>query len=319
MKKTICIALALALTAVCLVGCSSGKSSSPSPSPSPSSSSGSPSSSGSSQGDQGSSDDPKKGVITVSGSTALQPLLTMAVGKFMTEKEYKGVVTVDGGGSGKGLTDVAAGKVDIGSSDVSPEQFKMEGTGLVDHQVAIVAVGVVVSPDVASNLMEISTADLKGIFTGEISDWKQVAGWKGVGTPITAFYHKAGSGIRYLFDTYGIAASLTEEQIGALKSLKLVESYGSFQNALETGKGTIGYAPLPYCNKLKMLKVDGSEASYENVYTGKYKIWGCGHLYTKGEATGAVKAFIEFLSSPDFGETVTKSGYGLISEMKVSR
>jgi phosphate transport system substrate-binding protein len=168
-------------------------------------------------GGESPTDDPKKGNIAAGGSTALQPLLTQAAGTFKSEKDFTGVITIDGGSSGQGLADVAAGKTDIGASDVAPEQLGLDGTGLVDHQVAIVAVGVAASKDVSENLADISTADLKGIFTGKITDWKQVTGWKGESLPITAYYYKAGSGIRYIFDTYGINSTLTDEQLLGLR------------------------------------------------------------------------------------------------------
>jgi phosphate transport system substrate-binding protein len=231
MKRTICLILAVCFTIFGLIGCSS-KSDSPSPSPSASSgtsgSSSSPqgssgssgSSSGSSSGNASPSADPKKGNIAAGGSTALQPLLTQAAGTFKSDKGFTGVIAVDGGSSGQGLSDVAAGKTDIGASDVAPEQLGLDGTGLVDHQVAIVAVGGAATKDVSENLTDISVADLKGIFTGKITDWKQVTGWKGESLPVTAYYYKAGSGIRYIFDTYGINSNLTDEELVGIETLK---------------------------------------------------------------------------------------------------
>lgn len=317
------VLLALFLAAACLTGCSSGNSSSSSsPSPSSGSSSGS-SSSGSSSGSSSSSpqpsDDAKTGNITVSGSTALQPLLTQAVEPFKSDREFTGAVTINGGGSLQGLTDVSAGTSDIGSSDLSPTQAGMDETGFVDHQVAIVAVGIAVSDDVAASLTDISVSDLKGIFTGAVTDWKQVAGWKGASLPIAVCCHQAGSGIRYVFETYGIAETLTDAQLTSFPNFTRIPSSANLQGILETGKGAIGYAALPYCSRLALLKVEGVEASYENVYSGAYKIWACEHLYTRGEPTAGVKAFLEYVTSSDFEETITKNGYGLISEMKVSR
>ena len=93
----------------------------------------------------------KSGVITVGGSTALQPLITMAVGKFMESGEFKGAITINGSNSLAGLSEVGEGSVNVGMSDISPEQAGIDGTGLTDNQVAIVAIGVVVSKDVAAN------------------------------------------------------------------------------------------------------------------------------------------------------------------------
>ncbi len=325
MKKILAYLVVYILVLGFISGCSPGSSPSGSPSPSGSSSSKSSksgSSSGASDGSSSSeesSEEKKNGNISASGSIALQPLLTQAVGTYKTEMEFTGAITIDGGSSLKGIADVAAGKVDIGNSDISPMQAGLDDLELVDHQIAVVAVGIVVSTDVAANLEEITTSDLKSIYTGKIDDWKQVAGWKGKSVPITGYYMKSGSGIRYIFDTYGIAATGTDAQIGEIENLIEIDSPASLQTALESDKGIIGYAALPYCTSLTLLKVDSVEASYENVYSGEYKMWGCEHMYTKGEPMGAAKAFIEYLTSPDIEETIIQSGYGLISEMKVSR
>lgn len=329
MKKVLALFLAVLLTAAVLTGCSSGESSgggsqsSPTPTSGSSGSSGGSSGGGSSGGGGSSSgesgDEDKKGNITISGSTALQPLLTQAVDPFKSKQKFTGAVTVDGGGSAHGLNGVMSEAMQVGASDISPQQAGLDETGLVDHQVAVVLVGVAVSADVYANLTEISVSDLKGIFTGAITDWKQVAGWKGADLPIAVFYQKPGSGIRVIFETYGIFTQVTDEQIGMLPNFTMLDNQAALDAMLATSKGGIGYAAYPYCSKLKLLKVDSIEPSYDNVYSGKYKIWACEHLYTKGEPNGPVKAFLEFLKDSNFEDTITENGYGLISEMKVSR
>ncbi|UOO37111.1 substrate-binding domain-containing protein [Oscillospiraceae bacterium CM] len=296
MKKIIALALA-ALTAVTLLaGCNAGTPTSNNTT--------SPAAAGS---------------ITASGSTALQPLLTLAIDPFKAATKFDGSVTINGGGSGTGLTDVAAGTVNIGDSDVTPEQAGKDATGLVDHQVAVVAVGIAVSSDVAANLKSITKDDLTKIFTGAITDWNQVNGWTGGSLPVSVYYRKAGSGTRTLFETYGIGKKLSDADLGAFANFTKKESSGDLQTAITTGKGAIGYETLPYCKDLTLLQLDGVDATYDNVYTGKYVIWGFEHMYTKGEATGSVKAFIDYVMSADFAKTITDNGYGDVSKMTVSR
>lgn len=304
---------------MCLAGCTSGSSgSSQSASPSPSqSASGSPSGGSSSGGS--SEDEDKKGNIVLSGSTALQPLLTQAVDPFKSKNKFTGAITVNGGSSLQGLTDVAAGAVDVGMSDLSPQQAGMDDTGLVDHQAAVVLIGVAVSKDVAEDLQGISVSDLKGIFTGTITDWKQVAGWKGGSLPVEVIYHPSGSGVRLIFETYGISGGLTDEQMSAMPNFTQITSSAYLENALEAGRGAVGYAAYPYCSKLNLLSLDDIEPSYDNVYSGKYRLWCVEHLYTRGEPTGGVQTLIEFVTDKSFEKTITANGYGIISEMKVSR
>lgn len=309
------LSLFLWLLWLCM-GCSSFSSSSSSTStptsPGSSSPSSAPESSASAQGGQ-------SGNVIIAGSTAMQPLLTKAVSDFQQDAEFQGTVTLSGGGSHQGLADLLNDAADIAASDISPTQAGLEETGLVDHQVAVLAVAVVVSPDVSASLTNISVSDLKGIYTGAITDWVQVAGWKGASLPISVCYQRAGSGIRTVFETYGILTAPGDEQLSALSTFSVFDSSASLTKVLQTAAGAIGYAALPFCSDVTALQVDGVQPSYDNVYTGKYKIWACQHLYTKGEPTGAVKLFLDFLAGDDFQESLPDLGYGLISEMTVSR
>ncbi|MPM67375.1 Phosphate-binding protein PstS 1 [bioreactor metagenome] len=249
----------------------------------------------------------------------MQPLLTKAVSEFQSDSEFKGTITVSDVGSAQGIADLMDNQADIAASDISPTQTGLDETGLVDHQIAVLAVAVVVSPDISASLTNISVSDLRGIYTGAITDWTQVAGWKVAGMPISVYYQRAGSGIRTVFETYGIMTALSDQQLASYSSFSVFDSSATLTKALQGAKGAIGYAAMPFCSEVTMLQVEGVQPSYENVYTGKYKIWACQHLYTKGEPTGPVKSFLDFLSNEDFQESVAEIGYGLISEMKVSR
>ncbi|SHI07632.1 phosphate transport system substrate-binding protein [Sporobacter termitidis DSM 10068] len=318
MKKYLALILAVMMALTLLAGCGTSGNSNTSPSASPSTSAPS-SATPSSAAPSPSPSEALTGNITADGSTALQPLLTLAVDPFKAATGFTGSITINGGGSGQGLTDVASGTVNIGNSDVTPEQAGKDGTGLVDHQVAVVAVGIAVSSDISANIKTISTADLTGIFTGKITDWNKVTGWTGGSVPIQVFYRKAGSGTRTLFETYGINSKLSDADLGAFANFTKKESSGDLQTAIASGKGAIGYETLPYCKDLTLLQVDGIDATYDNVYSGKYAIWGYEHMYTKGEATGSTKAFIDYVISSDFEKTITDNGYGLSSKMTVSR
>ena len=64
------------------------------------------------------------------------------------------------------------------------------------------------------------------------------------------------------------------------------------------------------------IAIDGVEPSLENTYNGKYKVWGYEHMYTKGEAAGAVKAYLDYVLSDEYGVEIEKQGYGVSSKMK---
>ena len=116
------------------------------------------------------------GSITAVGSTALQPLVEAAAEQFM--EENSGIqITIQGGGSGQGITQIVQGAVQIGNSDVFAEEKvddPADAEKIKDNRVCVVGMGPIVNPEVTVD--DIAIADLAKIFTGEITNWSQVGG-----------------------------------------------------------------------------------------------------------------------------------------------
>src|SRR5699024_11507015 len=105
--------------------------------------------------------------ITVSGSSAMQPLVAAAAASYMDE--FEGESIVNAGGSGTGLSEVSEETVDIGNSDVFAEEKEdIPANELVDHKVAVVGITAAVNPEVGVD--NLSKKDLIKIFTGEITN-----------------------------------------------------------------------------------------------------------------------------------------------------
>src|SRR5579864_6432146 len=133
------------------------------------------------------------GSITASGSTALAPLVKAVAQKY-SSKCSGATITVNLGGSKTGLANAEAGSVDIGDSDIPASSSQ---TDLVDHQVAVVIFGVIVNKNVT--LTNITTAQLKQIYSGQVKNWSQVGG---PNLPIVVVSRPASSGTRATFQKY---------------------------------------------------------------------------------------------------------------------
>lgn len=230
------------------------------------------------------------GTVTASGSSALLPLVKQAATEFM-EKNPKVTVNVTAGGSGTGIKNVADGTSDIGNSDVEPAA-EYKDKGLVDHQVAIAPFALIVNKDVkVDNVTKQQAAD---IYTGKITNWKEVGGND---AKIVLVHRPDSSGSRTLVKQIILDGKeftkdgITQENSGAMKTAV----------AGPSGSGAIGYVDTPYIDDtVKALKIDGVAFSEENIKNGTYKLFGVEHMYTKGEAKGASKAFIDYISSKEF-------------------
>lgn len=238
-----------------------------------------------------------EGKITASGSTALLPLVQAAKEQFENDKLS---IDVSGGGSGNGLAQVASGAVNIGNSDVEPTGDQAKD--LVDHKVAVAPFMIIVNKDVTAT--DVTMEQLAKIFKGEITNWKEVGGKD---AKITVVSRQQSSGSRAT-----IVKTVLNGQGDITKDAVVQDSNGKVLEGVSGTPGAIGYVDAPYfkADKLGQLKVDGVEYSKDAVTSGKWKIFAYEHMYTKGEATGATKAFIDYIMSKEFQEgTVEKLGF----------
>ncbi|WP_461242736.1 phosphate ABC transporter substrate-binding protein [Secundilactobacillus muriivasis] len=248
--------------------------------------------------------------ITAVGSTALQPLVEQAAQDYQAQN--KGVnLTVQGGGSGTGLSQVQQGAVQIGNSDIFAEQQSgVKAKELVDHKVAVVGMAPVINKDV--NVTNVTMAQLRDIFTGKITNWKDVGGKD---QKISVVNRAQGSGTRATFEAAVLAgkkAMTAQEQ----------DSNGTVQKIVSSTPGAISYLAFSYVNKagVKPLSIDNVKPTDANVTTNKWTIWSYEHMYTKGEPNAATAKFLKYMASSKVQTgLVKKLGYISIHDMKVTK
>ena len=216
------------------------------------------------------------GTITAAGSSALKPLVDVAAEQFSNENQDVSI-TVDAGGSGEGLKQVADKTVTLGNSDVAAEEKldKDQAKDLVDHQVCVVTMAPIVNKDVG--VKDLTKQQLIDIFTGKTKNWKDVGG---PDEDIVLVTRPTSSGTRATFQKYALDGN--EEASNA--SMETDDSGVLLQNVTDT-KGAIGYVALSYLvdNKdVDTIAIDGVEPTLENTYSGDYKVWTFEHMYTNG-------------------------------------
>ncbi|WP_310828804.1 phosphate ABC transporter substrate-binding protein PstS family protein [Paenibacillus pedocola] len=255
------------------------------------------------------------GSILASGSTALQPLVEQVAESFMDANN--GVdIQVQGGGSGTGLTQVAEKQVDIGNSDVFAEEKLKDADAekakaLVDHQVAVVAIAAVSNPD--AGVDSLTKQQLVDIFTGKITNWKDVGG---ADQAIQIINRPSSSGTRATFENFALGTK-TEDLQGSVQE----DSSGTVKKMIGETPGAIGYLALSYLDdSVKTLNYDGVEPSVDNVISGKYPVWAYEHMYTNGEPNETVKAFLDYMLTDEVQNgDVVDLGYIPANQMQVSR
>jgi phosphate transport system substrate-binding protein len=227
-------------------------------------------------------------------------------------------IEVSGGGSGTGIAALTRGTVDIAnaSRDVKPEEAALvrQNTGQdpKDHKVGFDALAVYVHP--RNPLASITFEQLAGIYRedGTLVRWQQlgfaVPGCKS--DEIVRVSRQSSSGTYDFF----------RERVLAKKDFKLgSRDLNGSKEVVELVASTpcaIGYSGMGYATPhVKMLNVArrAGEAAYpptvEATWNRTYPIARSLHMYTLGEPKGAVKAYLEWVLSPDGQRILQESGY----------
>ena len=251
------------------------------------------------------------GTVTYDGASSFQALVEAAAEQFMNENQDVSI-TGSGNGSGTGLTAVADGTVSIGNSDVFAET-KLEAdqcADLVDHEVAVVGMGPVVSLNVTVG--DLTLEQLKGIFSGEITNWSEVGGED---AEIHVLNRKAGSGTRATFEAAVFGADVPD-----FAGEAELDKSGDVQTQMGSTDNAISYLDFSHFDetKFKAIKVNGVDPTDENVTDNSFPIWATEHMYCQEDADEVTVAFLEYMLSDDVqGSLVEEQGFIPVSSMTV--
>lgn len=235
--------------------------------------------------------------IKAAGATIVQAEVDKLAKVFM-EKNPGIKITTAGGGSTVAITSAGEGAVDIGmpARPLTPAEAKV----FPDMKLFTFAkdgAAVVVHP--SNPVKGLTTAQLRDIFSGKITDWGAVGGKPG---PITVVIRERGSGTRVAFEE----AVLGKEKVTG--KAKIGSSTGEVRRLIAADPSAIGYVVIGSVDaSLKALTLDDKVPTIENVKAGVYTLTVSFYLATSGEPKGAVKSFIDFVLGPEGQALVEKA------------
>jgi len=200
-------------------------------------------------------------------------------------------LSLEGGGATRGIRDTVAGKLDMGGTCRMslPGAEKSELYASL-HPVAWDALAVIAHPGNPVN--NLSQQQIKAIYTGEITNWKQVGGRD---AQINLYIRRGKiSGVGYAIRQYIFKDSGME-----FKSSHVVKSSGPLEKACEKDPDAIGITGISSARKrqVKILNFDGKSPTFDNVKNGSYGLYRPLYLVTSPRPSQLAKDFIKFASS----------------------
>jgi phosphate transport system substrate-binding protein len=247
--------------------------------------------------------------ITVKGSDTMVILAQRWAEAYMGA--HPGVtVQVTGGGSGTGISALINGTTDI--CDASRPMKKSEREKLKQRfntlgvEIKAAKDGLALYINATNPVTELTLAQIKAIYTGQITNWSKVGG---PDAKIILYSRENNSG------TYVYFKDNVLDGEDYAPSAQNMPGTAAVVNAVAKDKFGIGYGGDAYGKGIKFLKVKkdasspGVEPTAENVKSGEYPITRFLYMYTRSKPTGALKEYIDWILGAEGQEIVTKVGY----------
>ena len=238
------------------------------------------------------------GTIRLNGSTSMEKVAKALQEGFMKANPNV-TVGVEFTGSGTGIQAAIDGTADIGNSSRGLKAEE-KSAGLVENVIAIDGIAVIV--DKANTVADITSEQLAKIYTGEITNWKELGG---ASQPIVVVGRESASGTRGAFEEL-----LKIED--KCKYAQEIDSTGGVLSTVASTPGAIGYVSLDVINDtVTVMAIDGVVASEENISAGKYSLSRPFVMATKGavsEQNELVKAFFAYIESEEGQAIIKKVG-----------
>lgn len=237
------------------------------------------------------------GTVSTDGSTSMEKVISALGEKF--ESDHSGVTfTYNPTGSSSGIAAVMEGRCDIGLSSRYLKDDEKE-KGLTETVLALDGIAIIVNP--ANSVNDLSLGDIAKIYTGEITNWKEVGGND---APIVLIGREAGSGTRDGFE------SITKTE-DACQYRQELTSTGDVITTVSNNSNAIGYASLASVkDSVKVIMVDGITPTEATVKDGSYVVQRPFILVTRADEklSDTAQSFFDFAVSKDANEILLDAG-----------
>ena len=225
-------------------------------------------------------------------------------------------IAVTGGGSGTGIAALINGTVDVAnaSRQIKPEErASAEGNGIEPNEFVIArdAIAIVVNPSNPVN--ELSIGQLSDIYSGKIDNWSELGGED---RPIVRLSRESNSGTHVYFLEQVLRKGDKEDKTLFSPDTLLLPSSEGIISEVRENPNAIGYDGLGYVtNEVKVIAVarDASNPhvlpSVQTVNSAEYPISRDLYMYTAGEPTGPILAYLEWIFRPEAQTIVSDLGF----------
>jgi phosphate transport system substrate-binding protein len=245
--------------------------------------------------------------LTVKGSDTMVLLGQRWAEAFMKARPDMSV-QVTGGGSGTGLAALLNGTTDIAMSSraIKPsEAQQVQARHQAEaREIPVARDGVTFYVHASNPVGALSVAQLKAIYLGDITRWKEVGG---LDEPIVLHSRENSSGT-YVF----VKERVLGDEDFAPSTLSLPGT-AAVVNAVSKERNGIGYGGAAYAKGIKELNIlvagEPIAPSAGNIQGGQYPLSRDLFFYVRGTPGGATQAFIDFALSPEGQQLVSQVGY----------
>ncbi|MDX2018598.1 MAG: phosphate ABC transporter substrate-binding protein [Deltaproteobacteria bacterium] len=247
--------------------------------------------------------------VNVKGSDTMVTLAQRWAEAFTAATPHTSV-QVSGGGSGTGIVALINGTTDVCQASRrmnDKERLALRArTGSDPIELVVARDGLAIYVNTANPVDEISTTQLKDIYTGKLTNWRELGGPEAT---IIAYARENSSGTyvffkEHLLDGADLAAGT-----------QMIPGTAGVVNAVAHERGAIGFGGAAYAVGVKKLKVrrgaEGPAVSIDlsTIQSGQYPLARPLFFYLAKPATGKVKAFVDFASSKRGQAIVSGVGY----------